>query len=79
MTKLFYHDGRTLFITHPVDVRLALQSGQVSMEDPTKRKLLKKKVVKKVQGSENEVKREASKRRGKDPVEVSFGLPGRGK
>jgi len=64
MTKLFYHDGRPVFITHPVDVRVALQSGQVSMEDPTKRKLLKKKAVKKVKGSENEVEREASKRRG---------------
>ena len=79
MTKLYHHDGRPVFITHPVDVREALQSGQVSMEDPSKRKLLKTK-KQRIKGSGGG-NRETAKRRGtgvakstgKDAVKASFG------
>ena len=87
MTKLYDINGNPIFITHPVDVRLALQSGKAYAEDPTKPQLLKKGVKKIEKVNNSSRNREVAKRRGseKNPskgtnaVKASFGALSKGK
>ena len=71
MTTIYDKVGKTFTIPHQVDVREALRTGNYFLEDPTKRKIIKKKVGKveerKIEGINEEEPKE------KEPVQALFG------
>ena len=71
MTTIYDKAGKTLTIPHQVDVREALRTGNYFLEDPTKRKIIKKKVGKGKEEKVQETKEEKTEK--KEPVEAHFG------